>query len=120
MQINRRESWDGYRRTTHPARPARNLSDPDVIREIADRLGECSGQPFLIAQRHLGIDGDHRFAATVRQAARGILKVIARASRKASSVVTSGAKRTPQIAGPQATLSIATTALSPTAECGRA
>jgi hypothetical protein len=35
-------------------------------------------------------------------------------------VVTSGTMRTPQIAGQQATLSIAMTALSPTAECGRA
>jgi len=44
--------------------------------------------------------------------AAAFLKVIARASRKASSVLTSGAMRTPPIAGPQATLSIATTALS--------
>jgi hypothetical protein len=48
--------------------------------------------------------------------AAAFLKVIARASRKASSVLTSGAMRTPPIAGPQAMLSIATTALSPTAD----
>jgi hypothetical protein len=51
----------------------------------------------------------------MRQTYRGILKVIAPASRKASSVLTSGAIRTPPIAGPQATLSIATTALRQTA-----
>ena len=45
--------------------------------------------------------------------AAAFLKVIARASRKASSVLTSGAMRTPPIAGPQAMLSIETTALSP-------
>jgi hypothetical protein len=43
--------------------------------------------------------------------AAAFLKVIARANRNASSVVTSGAMRTPPIAGPQAILSIATTAL---------
>jgi len=47
-------------------------------------------------------------------------KAIPLTSRKAFSVVASGTKPTPQIAGQQATLSIATTALSPTAECGRA
>ena len=45
--------------------------------------------------------------------AAAFLKVIARANRKASSVLTSGAMRTPPIAGPQAMLSIETTALSP-------
>jgi hypothetical protein len=46
--------------------------------------------------------------------AAAFLKVIARASRKASSLLTSGAIRTPPIAGPQAILSIATTAFRPT------
>jgi hypothetical protein len=45
--------------------------------------------------------------------AAAFLKVIARASRKASSVLTSGAIRSPPIAGPQAILSIATTSLRP-------
>jgi len=45
--------------------------------------------------------------------AAAFLKVIARASRRASSVLTSGAMRTPPMAGPQAMLSIATIALSP-------
>jgi len=44
--------------------------------------------------------------------AAAFFKVIPRTSRKAFSVVTSGTMRTPPIAGPQATFSIAATALS--------
>ena len=45
----------------------------NVLGEIADRCGEGPDQPLLVAQRHLGVGKDHRFAA-MRQTGRGILK----------------------------------------------
>jgi hypothetical protein len=39
----------------------------DIFVEIGDRGGEGSDQPRLLAQRHLGVCKDHRFAAAMRQ-----------------------------------------------------
>ena len=63
-----------------------------------------------------GIDGSPKitdFAPPCANPAAAFLKVMARARRKHSSVLTSGAMRVPPIAGPTAVLSITTMALRP-------
>jgi hypothetical protein len=46
----------------------------DILGKIANGRSEGPNEPFLLGQRHLGVAKNHRFAAAMRQAGRGVLE----------------------------------------------
>ena len=50
-----------------------HIGSGHVVADVADRAGEGANESFLVAGRHAGIAENHRLAAAVPQAGRGIL-----------------------------------------------
>ena len=85
-----------------------------VVADVADRAGEGSNEVFFVGRRHARIADITDLPPPWRRPAAAFFQVIARASRKHSSTVTSGAMRTPPIATPHAVLSMTSIAFKST------
>jgi hypothetical protein len=84
-----------------------------VVREVADGPGESLYQPLVVGKRHFGISTDHPLGAAVWRTGCGILEGHCPGQPEGFLGADIGGRRTPPIAGPQAMLSIAVTALRP-------